>query len=130
MSLKVRLKDLRQTMRLSQQEMAELIEVTQPTISRLELRPSAPLTLPQYKILCEKFGEGTIEEFMDEEEEPSVVVSGNTNVGGNQNNGVFGDFDTISIMRKQAETIALLTNRTTEMLERLSNQLNEISSRI
>ena len=130
MKMFIRLKDLRQDRGIYQSELATILQIGQSSVSRLELRPVAAITYPQYKALCERFGDDTVNNFVQESRDMQINVSSNTNHGaGNQDNSVSMSLDDplVSIVQRQSATIARMADKITEQTDRLLRILEKIN---
>lgn len=129
--MKINLKELRQTHKLSQGEMAQILELNQSNVSRAEIKGYLALTPQQRKALYDRFGKETVDSF-ELEKNISVVATGNTNHGeGTQNNGYFGiDTSTLDIIRKQSEALTMLAEKQAEQTDKLIALLEKISEKL
>ena len=127
--MKFRLKDFRQSKNLFQSDMAELLGTNQSTVSRMELRKSAELSLPQYESLCNKFGKEEVDKFVFTDESVSVSVTGNSNHGsGTQSNNVsFNDSDTMAAIKALSGALSELARKQAEQTDRLLSILEKMT---
>lgn len=129
--MKLNIKDFRQSHRLYQSDMAELLELNQSNISRAELRGYLELTYPQRQTLFEKFGKENVESFAIKDD-ITIDASNNENNGdGTQNNGYFeADVVSLGIIKKQSELLSKLAEKQSEQTDRLLEILNKLSEKL
>ena len=128
--MNIRLKDLRQSQKIYQSELAEILNITQSSVSRLELRPVATISYVQYLALCEKMGKEKVDEFVSETSDSSMNVSGNRNEGGgSQNNSISmkNDESLIDVIKSQSATILRMIEKQAEQTDRLLKILEKIN---
>jgi len=131
--MKFRLKDFRQAHGLFQSDMADLLGLTQSTVSRAELKEGGiELTYPQRMTLFEKYGEEEVSSFfIEEEKEINIINNGNVNDDGFQNNGVIkNDRLILKIVNEQSGTIASLTKKLTEQTDRMLAILEKLTDKL
>ena len=138
--MKINLKDFRQSHKLFQSDMAELLEVNQSNISRAEIRGYFDLSFLQKKKLFDRFGEDDVMSFaignggdhVIDAEQMSVSASGNVNEGdGTQNNGYFeANSSLISIIGRQSDALMRLAEKQMEQTDRIVELLKKLSDKV
>ena len=125
--MKFRLKDFRQSKRLFQSDMAGVMGTNQSTVSRMELRPVAEISHPQYVALCERFGQEEVDAYIVPLEE-AVAIVGNTNTGsGTQNYQVTSSGDVaMEIIREQTRALTESLRKQAEQMDRLLTLMERI----
>lgn len=129
--MRINLKDFRQSHKMFQSDMAELLEVNQSNVSRAELRGYFTLSYPQVKKLYEKFGKEDVDSF-SLDKGISVSAFGNSNEGsGTQNNGYFHmDTNALDIISRQSEAVINLAQKQAEQTDRLIVLLEKLSKKL
>lgn len=127
-----RLKDFRETQKLFQSDMAALLQINQSNVSRMELKGVCYLTLPQYKTLCEKFGDEAVNAFIVKEGEQQVVVANNKNEGsGTQDNSVtMNDATAMLVIQTQAKALSESLKKQAEQSDRMLTLLEKLTEKL
>lgn len=125
----IRLKDFRDENKIQQAELAEVIGVTQSTISRNEAL-GRELTKKQFERLCERYGEELVMKYVmhegDKEEQEAPMSSLAEFIKGkNDANRILTD-----VLLKQQKTIEAQALLLAEMMDMLKRDLAEIKEKL
>lgn len=125
----IRLRDFRDENKIQQSELAEVIGVTQSTISRNEAL-GRELTKKQFERLCERYGEELVMKYVmhegDKEEQKAPMSSLAEFIKGkNDANRILTD-----VLLKQQKTIEAQALLLAEMMDMLKRDLAEIKEKL
>ena len=120
---------------LFQSHMAELLQLSQSTISRMEMRPAWDITSDQLNILYDKFGKEDVDLFVvsnENENVPFISAFGNTNEGsGTQNNGyIANNGELMGLLKMQSEALTGVTEKQIQLNDRLISLLDKLSEKL
>lgn len=132
--MRFRLKDFRQAHGLYQSDMAELLGLTQSTVSRAELKEEGiELSYPQRLTLFEKYGEEDVTAFFleDEKEKKKNAAVKAAEKEMQKNGGVILDGSLLlGIINEQSATITNLSRKMAEQTDRILEIIEKLSEKL